>query len=26
VLIRALEDYLREGQPEPTVSDSPTSR
>lgn len=26
VLIRALEDYLRDGPPEPIVSNSPTSR
>lgn len=26
VLIRALEDYLREGEPAPAVSDHPTSR
>jgi len=26
VLIRALEDYLRGGEPEPIVRDSPTSR
>jgi hypothetical protein len=26
VLIRALEDYLREGNPAPIVRDSPTSR
>ena len=26
VLIRALEDYLREGEPAPAVTESPTSR